>query len=152
MTQLPVQLWGGVDTTAHCQVVEGDSPTTLTLSSSIVIAEDVSVSNEISTSEAYDGPVIEMFPTPDVINVPDLVVCTDDDSTSESASIVSNSSSDTDSVKGMDLSDLLVELNIPSDPSSPSKLSDKQIQQINKACIESLEKNGCITVSLLNWM
>ena len=93
----------------------------------------------------YSGPVVEMFPETDLntFSTPDLPSTAPDSSSSDDDSEFSDT---------MNISDLLGELNIEQDSSSCTKLSPKQIQQIAAACVQSLEENGCITVSLLNWM
>jgi hypothetical protein len=111
-----------------------------------VLVEDVTDEASVSSFPFYHGPVTEMFP----VSSEDVPALTDAGDDNESTSDSDDSS--VDSNKGLDFSALLDELNIDQDPTSPSTLSATQIQQITKACIESLETHGCITVSLLNWM
>ena len=126
--------------TEDCQVVGGDSPSS-PFSSSPVIVEDAS-DDESDSPVEYTGPITELFPHDDV----PVLHHYPDDSDSES------DDSSTTTEAEVTISDLLEELNIPADPTSPSQLSETQIQQIAAACVKSLKENGCITVSLLNWL
>jgi len=138
----PLPMGGVAPVTENCQLVGGDSIISPIISSPIIV-EDVSDEEELPVDTSYSGPVIKMFHESDSV----LPIVPDTQSITSDSSSEASSSPDT-----MNISDLLGELNIDHDPTSTTPLSPKQIHQIAAACVKSLQENGCVTVSLLNWM